>query len=310
VESLAIESLSEGAFPIMPVKIMPAHIRKTYNTIRNSPILIAISTFGLLLGILLIGFLSRVVFFPAQAVNSFPKPAQTISASPRPVQTGSSSLLFDRPLNVLHQPLSPAPDDPNRTGTLSCYYFPHFMVKEIDVSDNIGAEMLSVTQFSEGGNKPQCLEEKAGDEHVIESGSFEGARGDFLFFDTALEGDGEQFDVFTNTGEKILEDLCVSMDGISAKLIPPMAQSTPEIRNDTGIELRYDRVYVAQCSFGDDHHNCWTNAMKETGLKEAFSPECSTATVITFGVRVVLHTNPVSQQGTIVSKIKSCYAGE
>jgi hypothetical protein len=184
------------------------------------------------------------------------------------------------------------------------------MVKEVDVSDNIGAEMLSVTQFSKGGNKPQCLKEKAGGEHVMESGDFEGARGDFLFFDTALEGDGEQFDVFTGTGEKIFEDLCVSMDGISAKLTPPMAQSTHGIEHDTGIELRYDRVYVAQCSFGDDHRNCWRNAMKETGLKEAFSPECSDASVITFGVRVVLHADPAKRQETIVSKIKSCYAGE
>jgi hypothetical protein len=265
---------------------------------------------GVSLAVLLAALLLVFTHSSAGKAHSSSPTASTISSSPPPAQALTHSFLFDKPLHEEHKPSFSTQDDPDAAGTLFCFYYPNFMVKEIDAPNNIGAEMLSITQISNGDKQPECLQEKADNERVIESGDFEGAKGDFLFFDTDGEGNGDQFNVFSNTGEKLFEDLCVSMDKISVKLIPAVAQSDHKIKHVTGIELTYDRVYAAQCSFGENNHECWTKAMKETGLKEAFSPECSTADVLTFGVKVTLHSNTANAQTTLISKIRSCYAGE
>jgi hypothetical protein len=73
--------------------------------------------------------------------------------------------LFDKPTQVARVPLSHDPQDPQAKARVSCFYYPHFMVKEIDLGEQ-GAEQLSIVPLV-ATTKPGCRRENAVDETVI-----------------------------------------------------------------------------------------------------------------------------------------------
>jgi hypothetical protein len=231
-------------------------------------------------------------------------------AAKPPTQQWTFPLYFDKPLRVEHLHLPAAEDGSYQEGMRSCYYYPHFMVKEIDASDNIGSLYMSVTQIPMDGGEVECAQKQNSEEHVIKSGSFIGARANFPFFDTAYEGDGNEFDAYNDHGEKLFTDLCASFGKITARLIPSATRRVDAEHSSADIELSYDRVYLSQCSFGDNNHSCWTKAMNETGLTDTFSMDCATANVITYRVKIELSAKSIGAKAVPVSNVTSCYAGE
>jgi hypothetical protein len=162
--------------------------------------------------------------------------------------------LFDKPTQVARVPLSHDPQNPQAKARVSCFYYPRFMVKEIDLGEQ-GAEQLSIVPLS-ATTKPGCRRENAADETVIAAGDwtgyFKGVKGDFVFCD-ADDGrnDGVGFAIFAAGGKKLFDDIAKSLHAID--VIP------------AGIAVRYIRVLGASCSLRADA-GCWQQIKRDNGL--------------------------------------------
>jgi len=177
--------------------------------------------------------------------------------------------LYDKPARVQHLPLPADPQNPQAKPVLSCFYFRHFMVKEVDLGE-LGAEQLSILPIEAGHQAPVCRRDNAADEKLVSpddwSGYFDGVKGDYVFF-SAEDGwnDGMGFAVFTAAdAKKVFED--VAKKWRSIVLMP------------SGIAMRYQRVYGAKCSLQADKPGCWQQIERDTGLHGA-APDCTAAYV-------------------------------
>jgi hypothetical protein len=243
----------------------------------------------------------------------------------------SNASLFDKPLLEKHVPLPRDPDNPQSKPLLSCFYYPHFMVKQVDLGEE-GAEQLSILpQLGKDHGQPPCLRANAKDEVVIDSktwsGYFEGAKGNFVFFvaDDGVEG-GLSFAVFSGSyGTKIFEDAAIS-DGRETAFTALVALDDPKTATESATKLSYRRVYVAQCSLRANEKNCWSRIKEITGLTETSPPNCSAsyetlekkypndakafesgASVITYDVEAVLDSRNSAVRVTPISKAIGCY---
>ena len=176
--------------------------------------------------------------------------------------------LFDTPAKTLRLPLAADPANPTDKVHLSCFYFPHFMVKEVDLGE-LGAEQLSFIPIAAGQKKPVCIRENAPAEKVISpddwSGYFWGVKGNYVFF-SAGDGwnDGMGFAVFdTADAKKIFEDAAKTWRSIQVTA--------------SGLTLRYRRVYEAACSLLTDETGCWKQIQQDTGIATAKAPDCTAA---------------------------------
>jgi hypothetical protein len=177
---------------------------------------------------------------------------------------GAASSLFDKPMKVVRVPLPRDPENPQAKARVSCFYYPHVMVKEIDLGEK-GAEQLSIVPGA--GGAPACRREKADGETVLAdwSGYFNGVKGDYVFFD-ADDGwnDGMGFAIFAAAdGKKLFEDAAKKLRAV---------ELTP-----AGITLRYLRVYGATCSLAADKAGCWAQIKRDTDLVGASPPDCAAA---------------------------------
>jgi hypothetical protein len=168
---------------------------------------------------------------------------------------------FDKPAQVVRVPLR-NPDDPQAKAKVSCFYFAHFMVKEVDLGEK-GADQLSVLPLS-GTAKPPCRRENAPDEKVVPdwSGYFKGVKGDYVLFD-ADDGwnDGIGFAVIDGpSGKKLFEDVAKKLHDVAL---------TP-----AGLTLKYSRVFGASCSLKADAAVCWEKIKQDTGLAGT-APDCN-----------------------------------
>jgi len=97
---------------------------------------------------------------------------------------GRTPSLFDKPLLEKHAPLPRDPANPQFKPLLSCFYYPLFMVKQVDLGEE-GAEQLSILYREKGREQPLCRRANAKDEMVINpnewTGYFKGVRGKFVF---------------------------------------------------------------------------------------------------------------------------------
>lgn len=175
--------------------------------------------------------------------------------------------LYDKPARVQHLPLPADPQNPQAKAVLSCFYFRHFMVKQVDLGE-LGAEQLSILPIEAGNQAPVCQHDNAADEKVVSpddwSGYFDGVRGNYVFF-SAEDGwnDGLGFAVFTAAdAKKVFEDVAKKWRSISL---------TP-----SGIAMRYERVYGAKCSLEADKAGCWRQIEQDTGLGGT-APDCAAA---------------------------------
>lgn len=172
--------------------------------------------------------------------------------------------VFDKPIDkkVIALPADPA--NPQAKPNRSCFSYPGFVVKQIDLGEK-GAEELSIAANATAG----CQAKIAG-EVIIKSddwaGYFLGAKGPFIFFnaDDGLNG-GLPFAVFAPTGKKLFED---SRQGDAFKSIAVTAGA---------LVMRYRRVWLAPCSLMADAKGCWKTIMTKTSLSEAAQPDCSKA---------------------------------
>lgn len=170
---------------------------------------------------------------------------------------------FDKPLKTVRVPLPKDPDNPQAKPAVACAYYPHFMVKQIDLGE-VGADQLSILSFA--STPPACAKKNAADEKVVSqddwTGYFEGVKGDYVVFD-AEDGwnDGLGFAVFNPAAKKLFDDVQKKWHG---------ATDSP-----AALMLRYERVYGAKCSLMSGS-SCWTAIMKDTGLTGT-APDCAAA---------------------------------
>lgn len=169
--------------------------------------------------------------------------------------------LFDTPLHKEVIKLPADPDNPQVKPRRSCFYYPGFMVKEVDRGE-VGASELAIAPAGAKG----CDAKTAG-EHVVNpdewSGYFTGVKGSFVFFD-ADDGHngGMPFAVYSgSTGRKLFED------GRKGEFLSLRLE-------DGGLVLRYHRVLDAGCSLYAGT-GCWAKISAATGLND--EPDCREA---------------------------------
>ncbi len=187
-----------------------------------------------------------------------------------PVCAGAMAAdVFDKPLDKQVVKLPADPDNPTAKAKRSCFVYPGFMVKEVDLGE-VGADELSITPLSKGGQKPLCGA-KTADEIVIKGddwlGYFEGVKGDFVFF-TAEDGvnGGMPFAVFSGrNGKKLFEE------SAGTELFRSIVLS------GDGMTMRYRRVFKSSCSLYADPKECWRKIVAVTLLADASKPDCNSA---------------------------------
>jgi len=170
---------------------------------------------------------------------------------------------FDKPVRKQRVELGKAANALSDRNRVTCYYFPKFMVKEVDLGEE-GAErlgILPVTPQSRG----KCVRAPGKEEIVIPakqwSGYFMGAKNDYVFF-SGDDGwnDATPFAVFdSKTGKKLFED--------SAKADIAFA-TTGQI-----VSMRYLRVVTDDCFILKDAA-CWQRMATKYGLDNAAAPDC------------------------------------
>jgi hypothetical protein len=178
----------------------------------------------------------------------------------------ASAGLFDAPTKLVRLPLPADPANPEAKAQLSCFYFPHFMVKEVDLGE-IGAEQLSLTPIASGQEEPACRSENSTGEKIVSSddwsGYFWGVKGGYVFFG-AEDGwnGGTGFAVFSAAdAKKVFEDAAKTWASIE--------------RTAAGLTMRYQRIYGASCSLRSDEAACWQQIKRDTGLSAASAPDCA-----------------------------------
>jgi hypothetical protein len=179
------------------------------------------------------------------------------------VQAQAAESVFDPPLDTKTQVFPEAKDTPKTT--LTCRYYPHFMVKQIDEGD-IGADQLSIVPSS-GGAKPPCQRDNLPAEKVVNpddwTGYFKGVKGDFVFFDAedGVNG-GLGFAVFTPDARKLFDDSAAG-ELESAAL------------NGETLTLRYTRSFAGACSEPKEGAGCWAQIAAAAGIDKAAKPDCA-----------------------------------
>jgi hypothetical protein len=180
--------------------------------------------------------------------------AIALAAAPAPAPS-----LFDT-ATAVDKVTIPAKGDKPKT-QVTCHYFPHFMVKEVDEGE-VGASQLSIV-----AGKPKCQQANAANEKIVNaddwSGYFKGVKGDFIFFDAddGVNG-GLGFAVFGPDAKKVFEDTAfgnlhdVALAG-------------------TTLTVKYQRNAAASCSVVKDGASCWSKAVAETGVPATPAPDCA-----------------------------------
>jgi hypothetical protein len=176
--------------------------------------------------------------------------------------------LFDNPAKLVQLPLPADPANPDTKAQLTCAYYPHFMVKEIDLGE-LGAQQLSIVPIATGQGNPACRAENSAEEKVISakdwSGYFWGVKGGYVFFsaDDGWNG-GIGFAVFSaEQAGKLFEDAAKTWHSVRL--------------SSDGLMLRYQRVFEAKCSLRAEPAGCWQQIRQDTGLTGAAGPDCTAA---------------------------------
>jgi hypothetical protein len=172
---------------------------------------------------------------------------------------------FDKPLSKKVVDLSrsrPKPQDQIRA-KVTCYYFPGFMVKEVDMGEK-GAERLAIVPGSSAS--APCTRARSQTEKVIKdwSGYVKGVKGNLVFFD-ADDGwnGGMGFVVYdAKTMKRLFEDVAQG----DLKFSGP---GTPKVT------LRYMRVVDAECDVTKEQATCWPRIQKKFGLETLAAPDCN-----------------------------------
>jgi hypothetical protein len=167
---------------------------------------------------------------------------------------------YDKPLKTVRLPLPKDPENPTARTQLTCVYYPHFMVKQIDLGEE-GADQLSIVP----GAAPACQRANVANEAVIKSddwsGYLGGVKGNYVFFSSSDGWNGGMsFAMFTSNGKKVFEDTAKGWSAIDIA--------------SAGATLGYERVYQAKCSLANGDATCWDKIRTDTGITDAKAPDC------------------------------------
>lgn len=175
----------------------------------------------------------------------------------------STADFFDKPIDKKVIALAADPANPSAKPKRSCFTYPGYVVKEIDLGEK-GADELSIAPIKASACTP-----KIAGEVIIKSddwaGYFLGAKATFAFFnsDDGLNG-GLPFAVFSaQTGKKLFED---SRKGDAFEFVGLVHNV---------LVMRYRRVWLAPCSLMADGKSCWKTIVADTSLTRAVQPDCS-----------------------------------
>jgi hypothetical protein len=200
---------------------------------------------GLLLGASLV--LGAPTSSFAANAEAFDKPLQT-----KVVDLGRSSLLMRKDEHV----------------KLTCFYYSHFMVKQLDDPGNKGALFIAIV-ITRPGQVPACTRRHGPGEELFPQDwdqYFGGVKRDLVFLFAADGTDeGLGFRAFdSRTRAKVFED---SVSLLHQEI--DFAQAS-----DNQITLRYLRVVSGDCSVPKDGSACWSKFREKLGLKLAPMPKC------------------------------------
>jgi hypothetical protein len=172
---------------------------------------------------------------------------------------------FDKPVYQRTVDLGPSQSTPGARAKVTCYFFPTFMVKEVDLGEK-GANRLAIVPATKIKTRT-CSRLYDQDEKVIDSdewsGYFKGVKGSLVFFDAddGVNG-GMGFAVYdASSGQKIFADAAVG----------PLA--FPD-RRDKAVSITYTRLVQGECVIPKDQAACWDRIKKKLDLDSAPAPDC------------------------------------
>lgn len=170
---------------------------------------------------------------------------------------------FDKPVRRQRVELGKAANALSDRNRVTCYYFPKFMVKEVDLGEE-GAERLGILPVAPQSTG-KCVRARGKEEIVIPaeqwSGYFMGVKNGYVFFSgDDLWNGATPFAIFdAATGKKLFED--------SAKADIAFATSGQTVA------MRYLRVVSDDCFILKDAA-CWQRMAAKYGLDNATVPDC------------------------------------
>lgn len=188
--------------------------------------------------------------------------------------------LFDKPVRETRVPLPINPDVPGAKPMLTCWYYPRFMVKQVDRGEK-GAEQLIIAPIAANHGVPPCDEKPGKDEQPIPdwSGYFWGVKSNYVFFQAAdgVNG-GTGFAVFNADNGQRLHTGSMSDEHFRAlQLLTPASKRG----NDPRISLppypllmRYLSNFQAPCSLRSAPAACWKLVRHTLGLVQVAPPDC------------------------------------
>jgi hypothetical protein len=175
---------------------------------------------------------------------------------------------FDKPLSKKTVELGPSTASPQNRAKVSCYWFAHFMVKEVDLGEK-GASRLAIVHGTKK-SVPDCSRLREKGEIAVNpddwSGYFKGVKGNLVFFD-ADDGwnGGMGFAVYdAKTGKKIFEDVALGDLEFSG---------TPTKTNDAETTVHYIRLVDGGCILPKEEAACWDKIRQRFALTSA-APDC------------------------------------
>jgi len=242
---------------------------------------------------------------------------------------------FDKATRETRVPLPDNPDVPGAKPMLTCWYYPHFMVKQVDHGEK-GAEQLVIAPIAIGRTAPPCVEKSGKDEQSIQdwNGYFWGVKGNYVLFQAAdgING-GTGFAVFNaDNGQRLHTGNMSDEQFLALQRLTPanMHGTDPRISLPPyPLLMRYRSNFQSPCSLRSAPTVCWNLVRQTLGLTQATPPDCNKAyaeqeqqatpadkagvasnpTVITYEVEAVVDGNGVVRL-TSVSPATACFPAE
>lgn len=172
---------------------------------------------------------------------------------------------FDQPVLKRTVDLGPSPARRGDHAKVTCFFYRHFMVKEVDLGEK-GAERLAIVPTDKTTDRACTRRHDPGEREINSddwSGYFKGVKGNLVFLD-ADDGwnGGLGFAIFdARTAKKIFDDVALG----ELKLID---------RSDRTLAIQYTRVADGGCVMLKDAGACWEKISTKLGLDGREAPDC------------------------------------
>jgi hypothetical protein len=171
---------------------------------------------------------------------------------------------FDQPVFKKTVDLGASKSSPGARAKVTCYFFPSFMVKEVDMAEK-GAFRLAIVPGKIKDHTCSRLRDEGEKEINPDdwTGYFKGVKGDLVFFDAddGVNG-GMGFAIFNaKSGKKVFDDVALGPLELSAAA-------------DKTITMTYTRLVEGDCVIPKDQAACWDKIKQQLSLDSASPPDC------------------------------------